>query len=240
MTNLNTKATNLILRNHRAWFTRIVFSVAIPLALTACPSSSGNNNNNVPAPAATPTGPRTAAASSLSVSGIQLAGSVTSTTQNQAQFQAAAVGYLSTDVAPNYIGQVSVTPTSTSGIFFGGTVTLAAGSMKGYAGQGATIQSTSQFAIQIIDSNPQVPNTPAIPAFVYTTATGTIQGTTAQLQFSDAYGTITMNGTVDVPNNNFTGTMTFDNNVLFDGTSPGHAGTLGQFTIPLCSFFVCN
>jgi hypothetical protein len=210
-------------------------ALCIPLALTACPSSSGNQ-----ASAPAPVGPRTALASTLSASGMQLVGTVSSDAPHQAQFQAAVVGFLSTDLSPSYIGTVNVSPSSTSGVFFGGQVTLSTGSMKSYTGQNATISPTSQFAIQVIDSNPSVPNTPAIPAFVFQKAAGTLQGMTAQLQFSDTYGTITMAGTVDTTKNLFTGTMAFDNNVLYDGSTPGHAGNLGNFSIPLCQFFVCN
>jgi hypothetical protein len=72
---------------------------------------------------------------------------------------------------------------------------------------------------------------PDQPTFV--TAGGTVNGTTANLYFQDTYGTITLTG--DVSTQNFTGTITYQDNIT--GNQPR---TLGNFTVPLCGFFQCN
>jgi hypothetical protein len=66
-------------------------------------------------------------------------------------------------------------------------------------------------------------------------AAGTAQGNSANITFSDSYGTITLKGIYDAQN--FKGTIEFQNN---QGTYNGFkAGTLGTFNIPTCAFFRC-
>lgn len=59
----------------------------------------------------------------------------------------------------------------------------------------------------------------------------------ANLTFADQYGTITIQGTFNM--NTFQGTVSF-NNTQGAGFNGKRSGTLGQFQIPTCAFFVCQ
>ena len=92
--------------------------------------------------------------------------------------------------------------------------------------------------VHVIDTT-GVAGAPAIPQVMIATASGYVQGNQAVIEFHDNYGAVTLHGTIDTTNNVFTGAMSYDNSVMYDGTSPGAAGTLGTFSIPLCTLFSC-
>jgi hypothetical protein len=68
-------------------------------------------------------------------------------------------------------------------------------------------------------------------------ATGVAANYNANLTFADQYGTISINGTYNL--NTFQGTVTFAN-TQGNGFNGRKSGTLGQFSIPTCAFFVCQ
>lgn len=202
------------------------------LALAACQ----NNSGSTPV-ASRAAGPRITANSANTAAASTLVGQVYSNATYQSQFQDAATGFLSTDVNPLYVGTISDTGQNNSGVYFSGKVSLAGMNLSGYTGS-ATISGTSTFTIQVRDYVSQYPSTSWIPPFTFYTAQGTLNGSQAQIVFSDSYGSVTLSGTVS--QTTFQGTISYDNGILYDGTRPGAAGTLGNFTIPICSFFVCN
>jgi hypothetical protein len=151
---------------------------------------------------------------------------------------------LSTDVLPQYVGQVSASGQGNSGVRFGGRVGLINGSLGsilgGYGGGYAMIAGNSQLIIQVIDYLPQYPDAPLIPPFIFGQAQGQIMGNQAQITFSDRYGQVTLQGYLNMQNNSFEGTISYDNNISIDGSTPGAAGTLGNFSVPICAFFACQ
>lgn len=66
---------------------------------------------------------------------------------------------------------------------------------------------------------------------------GTAVNYQANLTFTDQYGTITITGTYNT--STFQGTISFSN-TAGSGYNGKKSGTLGQFSIPTCSFFVCQ
>jgi len=155
----------------------------------------------------------------------------------QQAFQEAVVGLLSTDVRPEYIGHVSATGENGSGVFFGGQVKLTSGSIL--SGAGGVIAGDSHIVIQVRDYVPQHQNAPPLPAIQLRAAQGQVWGNQVQIVFWDAYGAVELSGQIDTQRQVFTGVMKYENYILYDGSSPGAAGTLGDFTIPICSFFMC-
>lgn len=155
----------------------------------------------------------------------------------QQGFQEAVVGLLSTDIRPEYIGYVSANGQNGSGVFFGGRVRLTSGSLT--TGFGGVIASDSSIVIQVRDYAPQFQNVPPLPAIELKTAQGQISGNDVQIVFWDAYGAIEMRGQIDSARGVFTGVIKYDNNITYDGRQPGAAGNLGNFSIPICSFFAC-
>jgi hypothetical protein len=209
------------------------------LALAACDKNVGSTTVT-----SRGMGPRTALAQSMGynqqLGSAQLQGIVRSDPSNQSGFQDAVVGFLSTDVKPEYVGTVSAAGQYNSGVWFGGRVALASGSLRTMGGGQVPVSSNGQFQIQVIDFTPQYPNAPRIPPFTFSHADGYVSGNTAEITFSDSYGSVTLSGTIDSTSNRFVGQMSYDNNVNIDSSQQGAAGVLGDFAIPICSFFVCN
>lgn len=63
-------------------------------------------------------------------------------------------------------------------------------------------------------------------------------GNQMNLIFQDNFGQIVISGQIN--QNNFYGTVSFQNSVSFDGTSAPAAGVLGNFQVPACGFFRCQ
>lgn len=183
-------------------------------------------------------GPRGSIGSMYGVNSGSLTGRVYSDPNYQQEFQDAVTGFLSTDVNPQYVGLVSAAGQNNSGVFIAGRVVLSSGSLRSFSGAYADVNPNSSFTIQVRDYSSQYPNAPALPPFTFSRAQGMIQGNQAQITFGDNYGSVTLTGVIN--QNTFDGEITFDNSVTFDGSRPGAAGTLGNFSIPTCSFFSCN
>ena len=75
-----------------------------------------------------------------------------------------------------------------------------------------------------------------------------INGNNVYLTFKDKNGEITLSGTIKLKNINnakkkepvISGTMSFNNLVRFNGTTPGSSGQIGPFHIRACSFLDCK
>lgn len=212
-----------------------VFGLLLAAALLA-----GCQRQNNSAPISSATGLRFAANQATAYNTGSLPGRIYADPSQQAGFQQAAVGFLSTDVPPQYVGMVSAAGTGNSGIRFGGQVGLSSGSLRTYDGSYATLDPRSQIIIQVFDQANQYGQVPPIPPLRFSSASGMISGNQVQVTFSDTYGSVTLQGYINTPANTFDGYASYDNNVRWDGSSPGSAGNLGNFTVPLCNFFVCN
>ncbi len=180
-------------------------------------------------------GPRTQGQAQPDTS--NLPGRIYSSASYQHAFEEAVKGLLSTDIRPEYIGYVSATGENGSGVFFGGQVRLVNGSIT--SGFGGTIANDSHIIIQVRDYIPNMSNVPILPAIQLRAAQGQVSGNYAQIVFYDGYGMVQLTGYIDIQRQLFTGIVKYDNYVLYDGSRPGAAGTLGDFSIPLCSFFAC-
>ncbi len=210
---------------------RVLGLVFSTLLLAAC-----QNNNNSKS-ASILGGPRFSTSGVTGVSG-SLTGQIYITdASQQTGFQQAVQGFLSTDVPTEYVGTVSG---NGSGIRFGGRVSVTNGSIRTYDGTNAVIHSSSTMTIQVIDQAAQSRQTPPLPAVQFRQAQGQLMGNQAQITFGDAHGSITFAGVLNTTANTFEGYVSYDNNIRWDGSSPGSAGSLGNFSVPLCSFFVCH
>ncbi|OQW51543.1 MAG: hypothetical protein A4S09_09945 [Proteobacteria bacterium SG_bin7] len=69
-------------------------------------------------------------------------------------------------------------------------------------------------------------------------ATGVAAGNQVNLTFSDAYGSISIAGTIQ--GGLFQGSISFQNLVNLSGGTYPQSGPLGNITINVCDFFVCN
>jgi hypothetical protein len=202
------------------------------LALTGCGQSQSASGMSVRA-----TGARAVEGQSVADLSILLNGRITNTDAMQATFQAAVAGFMSEEMPPSYLGFVSDEASTGTGILFGGSVTLAEGSLSSYSGTG-TVLATSALRIRITDSFPSSPNMAPLPDVYLPNAVGSLVGNSASIRFYDGYGYVELDGQFDA--SNFTGQVTYMNLYNYDGTTPGSSGTMGNFTIPTCAIFVCN
>jgi len=215
----------------RRQLTRVLGLFLSVLLLVSC-----QNNNNSKS-ASIVGGPRFAANAVTGVVG-NLAGKIYSTdVSQQAGFQQATQGFLSTDLPPEYVGPVNI---NGSGIRFSGRVAITNGSLRTYDGTNAVIHSASSITIQVTDQATGSRQSSPIPAIQFRQAQGQLMGNQAQITLGDAFGSVTFVGVLNTTSNTFEGNVSYDNNIRWDGSSPGSAGNLGSFSIPLCSFFVCH
>ena len=157
-------------------------------------------------------------------------------------------GLVSATIPEDYLGSyvsAGLDGDNRTGVFFGGQVALTNGSVaSGGLGSGTrqSVHSRSRLLITVYDNmvgrkDESGETIGAVPIYMEN-ASGFVQGNQATITFSDDYGTIQMDGTFD--GQYFTGEMSYDNNVMYDGSSPGAAGVGGYFRVPTCQFFVCN
>lgn len=98
------------------------------------------------------------------------------------------------------------------------------------------VPSQSYITIKVIDDQALSGKVQPITVTVFNAqTTGSVTPgasySTAQIRFQDSYGTIDLSGYFD--RSSFTGDVRYTNSVT------GVSGTLGQFRIPTCGFFVC-
>jgi hypothetical protein len=147
-------------------------------------------------------------------------------TGSDGNFQAAVTAFTYpavSEVPDESVGQVSPQAGQNGGIFFYGDVGL------GQNGQvsGGAIQ------IEVYDSKygQPKPNGGTYQAFVI--QVGGAQGNSTQMTFTSESQTVFMQG--NIQGDQFVGTLSFSN-----AATLGQWQTLGQFTVPRCSFFRCQ
>lgn len=174
-------------------------------------------------------------------------GEITRGYQSQQQFQYQVQNFVSNlkeaDGSPIALGSISGDSGQTTGIRFWGSVGLT-GPFQ--VNGGNNLQVTSQgsaLRISIVDSyvgqqNAEGETITEIPIYIasgvegFVSVTGVVQGNTAQITYTDGFGTITLHGSFN--SNWFYGTVSFRNN------SPAVQGSLGTFIVQTCGFFKCN
>lgn len=170
--------------------------------------------------------------------GIELNGVVYADSSYQSQFQEAVTGFMSGSVPEDAVGYVSAQGERNTGFYIGGYVPLSSGSLRGYSNQRVNISSSARLLIQVYDYFPNQTELANLPAIYLTRAEGVVEGNFAYIKFYDNYGMVEMEGEFD--QSMFRGQFRYANSVhAEDGVQP-HEGTIGDFEIPTCRFFVCN
>jgi hypothetical protein len=151
---------------------------------------------------------------------------------DQTSFTNMVKAFLAPTIKPEEVGTVN----PSNGVRFGGRIPILAN------GQ---IDPNSQIQFEVVDSfaNTLNPQTNQNYGSIFVNMKGGVSGDskaingTAVITFSDEYGTVRIEGTYANAGGNFTGTIKFSNaSANYNGIN---SGTLGSFTVPTCSFFVC-
>jgi hypothetical protein len=140
--------------------------------------------------------------------------------------------FLSPTISPSEVGDVD----PTTGVRFGGRVMM--------NGTNGAIDPNSQIQFEVIDhlvgtlANNQTYQPIPVTFKGGVTANSMAYNGNANITFEDEFGSVNIRGTFQYKGGNFTGTVYFSN------ASANHngikSGTLGTFSVPTCSFFVCN
>jgi hypothetical protein len=168
-------------------------------------------------------------------------GDVISDNYDSATFEAQFKALMGATIPAEYIGTISGQEGDSTGVRFWGVVTLQSGRLNPNGGSYGNLSTSSKLRIVIWDSfagqtDSSGKTIPEYPIFMPKLASGSINGKSADLTFSDSYGSIRLNGTFD--SSTFEGTMSFTNSRQADG-SAGASGTLGHFRVDTCGFFQC-
>ncbi|MBC7372043.1 MAG: hypothetical protein H7326_10780 [Bdellovibrionaceae bacterium] len=146
-------------------------------------------------------------------------------------FESRMKGLISANASPSYFGTIDGSATSTQtcvgldgrlSVDSSGKINIAGSSMKMTVYDSYAVTGDAQGTIE--------------EAYVinFTSATsGTLNGKTFTLQFTDSFGTIQFSG--DISTGVATGTVQFQNYKHADGATPA-SGNLGTFSIPTASF----
>ncbi len=173
---------------------------------------------------------------------VGLNGWVISDAANQDGFQDAVTGFVEADMAPEYLGYVSARGTGGTGVFIGGYVPLQSGLLSTSNNAQVNVRSDSYFLIAIYDEYANRPDASGKVVGPYarefTSATGYVQGNRAYLKFTNAMGSIELEGTFD--QSTFQGNVYYDNIRSWNGQGQGAAGNMGWFQVPTCQFFQCR
>lgn len=173
---------------------------------------------------------------------VSLNGWVISEAANQDGFQDAVTGFVEADMAPEYLGYVSARANGGTGVFIGGYVPLQSGLLSTSNNAQVNVRSDSYFLIAIYDEYANRPDSSGKVVGPYarefTSATGYVQGNRAYLKFTNAMGSIELEGTFD--QSTFQGNVYYDNIRRWDGQGQGAAGNMGWFQVPTCQFFQCR
>ena len=217
------------------WMKKSLALVLLAFTLAGCqPKKDGavsvDNRGGMINPRGGPTG---------SMTGIQLRGVVQADPSYQQDFQSVVAEFLSASMDPQYLGQVSSVNQNGSGVWIGGRVQVASGSLRNVGGQTVPVNAGSLIVAVYDYWGPQQQQLPPIPPVNLRNVQGQVNGNYAELIFSDDYGQVKMSGNYD--QGYFQGEMQFRNLRRFDGSpASGEAFVLGNFKIPTCEFFVCN
>ncbi|MCB0367200.1 MAG: hypothetical protein H6624_05855 [Bdellovibrionaceae bacterium] len=157
-------------------------------------------------------------------------------------FRDAVYYFVSATVDPAEFGYVSGQPGQDTGVRFWGRVETESSFTTGPSNQRIRGE-TAELRVSIWDSFAGQTDgagnvIPEYPIHIRGAADGYVNGNQAVITFSDAYGSITLEGTIG--NDYFHGVVKFDNKQYWDGVAPGATGTLGNFYVATCGFFNCN
>jgi hypothetical protein len=140
--------------------------------------------------------------------------------------------FLSPTISPTEVGDVD----PSTGVRFGGRVMM--------NGTNGAIDPNSQVQFEVIDhlvltnANNQLYQPIPVTFKGGVTANSMAYKGQANITFEDEFGSVNIQGTFQYKGGNFTGTVYFTN------ASANHngikSGKLGTFSIPTCTFFVCN
>ncbi|MCC7404520.1 MAG: hypothetical protein IT288_09005 [Bdellovibrionales bacterium] len=157
-------------------------------------------------------------------------------------FRDAVYYFVSATVDPAEFGYVSGQPGQDTGVRFWGSVETEGSFRSGTANQRIR-RETAELRISIWDSFAGQTDgagnvIPEYPIHIRGATDGYVNGNRAVVTFSDAFGSITLDGSIS--GDYFSGTVKFDNRQYWDGVAPGATGTLGNFYVSTCGFFRCN
>jgi hypothetical protein len=199
------------------------------LAVVACNKNKGDDNVSVSG-AGGVTGQYVQGASGLPTGqgnqSHELTAKVTAADATQFTEQVKSLLGASPNFNVNSVGTVS----NTTGVDIKGTVGI---NPQTGAFLATTILGQSKLVLIINDSYSTSGQAQPITINLFNVTTGGASGGKASLTFSDEMGSITVQGTYNA--------STFQGSVSFTNTQGNRrSGTLGQFTIPTCNFFVCQ
>lgn len=103
---------------------------------------------------------------------------------------------------------------------------------------GNVYPANSRLRIEIWDDYARSGSASEIALAFNSMASSNYSGNQIQFHFQDEFGRITVTG--QVSQNNFYGTVSYQNAKVFDGSSNYASGTLGTFQVPACGFFRCQ
>jgi hypothetical protein len=212
-----------------------VAALAVAAALSGCNKQSGAGTVSA----------QSARAAGLSIpagatTGINYVGSITTSPGYQNAFQQAVDDFLAAQVAADGVGTVDAQGANGTGVTFGGAITLQTGTLASAAGQVA-IAPTSRVMVQVTDSL-SFEGGGGLPPVYMTNAQGYVANGYADITVNEMNGNNVQRSLRFVGYYNastFTGTVAYNVLTTVDGSTP-HAGTLGTFQVPTCSFFQCQ
>ena len=213
----------------------LVFAALTALSLTGCPSPNNSSTINNRG--------GTAAGQAANSAGISPNGVVYLPAGQQAAFTQVIADFVGAMMDPQYLGDVSVNASDSTGVVIGGKVALSGGTGSLRAAVGGQNQITNDSSVYIAIYDNRTGKRDANGVVIdpigrfFNNASGVVSGNTAHLQFQDDYGSLTLDGQFD--QNQFSGTVHFDNDTIWDSSGQTHAGSL-LFQVPTCQFFNCN
>lgn len=207
--------------------------VVLAVALTGCQKASDTTRIGA-------AGPRAGGATATSIpSGLVLNGIVTADPSYQSSFQQAVKDFMEAQIDPDYVGYVSSQGSDQTGVFVAGRVELANGQplMVNQNMGKVDILPTSELLVAVYDKFSDQKDLPPLPVTYLRRASGYIQGNQVIIEFSDGYGSVTLEGTFN--SNSATLRFSYDTQRTFDG-KVGYRGVMGDLHIPTCQFFRCQ
>lgn len=165
------------------------------------------------------------------------------TDETSNDFQDAVKGFLSANMAPEYIGFVEGDYRNTNqatGFYFGGKVSTQ--QRFNPNGMNSSITSSGVFAIAVYDSftgKTDEKGEVLKPVSIrYTQIGGQVNGKSIHLEAADQLGRVILKG--EVVGSNFEGRMYYINQETYNGAAPSlREEGIGWFRIPACSLFNC-
>jgi hypothetical protein len=137
--------------------------------------------------------------------------------------------------ASQQLGYVSASPGQSTGVWFWGQAVI--NSTNGSSTYGTLDSSKAKIHVEIWDDKTLQG---ALPVVIhigsdlngFVSATGTVNGSSVQMTFTDGYGSVGLSGTYN--SQYFSGTMYYSNG------GGGQFTPIGTFQVATCGFFVCN